>query len=258
MASAASKNADITVIGTEEVPFQRVLGEPVGRALQNLAAQNGIQFRLPAQLDHFQPKDDDPNAVGYVLLKSGEKLPADVVVLAVGVTPATDFLKTSPGFQLERDGSLRVDENLRVRGWEGSIWAAGDIARFPNTFDKENPEIRIEHWSVAENSGRHIGYNIAGRLPPRIYDNVPYFWTAQFGKSIRYCGYGVGYDDIIIQGSLSDLSFIAFYVRGEQVLAVASLQKDPAVSHAANLIRLKKMPTASEIRAGKNITDIQI
>jgi len=94
--------------------------------------------------------------------------------------------------------------------------------------------------------------------PSRCSITSPIFWTGQYGKSLRYCGYGGGYDDVIIQGNLNELSFAAFYVRGETVLAVTSLNKDPITSHAAQLIRLQKLPTATEIRSGKNILDIQI
>jgi len=258
MAAVASKKADVTVIGAENVPFQRVLGESVGKALKGLHEQNGVNFHLGAEIDCFEPKSQDKNFVGYVVLKSGEKIPADLVVSAVGVAPATEFLKASPGFQLERDGSLRVDKHFQVIGWEGNVYATGDIARFPYHYDSANAEIRIEHWSVAENTGRLVAANIAAGAPIKTFENVPYFWTGQYGKSLRYCGYGGGYDDVVVQGNLNELSFAAFYVRGDAVLAVASLNKDPIVSHAAQLIRLQKMPTATEIRSGKNILDIQI
>ncbi|RUS31373.1 hypothetical protein BC938DRAFT_477956, partial [Jimgerdemannia flammicorona] len=144
---------------------------------------------------------------------------------------------------------------------------AGDIARFH--WDLTGEDLRVEHWSHAENTGRLVALNILGKK--KTFDKVPYFWTvsnpfplrrtffvdefaAQHGKSIRYTGYASSFDDVIIQGSTEELSFVAFYVRkypvdgpnsrildinfarcGEKVVAVLSLNKDPVVSHSNEL-----------------------
>ena len=88
--------------------------------------------------------------------------------------------------------------------------------------------------------------------------------TVQFGKSLRYCGHAHAYDEVIIQGSTtidesgSGLAFVAFYVKGDKVLAVCSLGKDPVVSHCSELLRIGKMPTATEIKSGKDVMSIPL
>ncbi|CAG8736196.1 4412_t:CDS:2, partial [Acaulospora morrowiae] len=110
--------------------------------------------------------------------------------------------------------------------------------------------LRIEHWSFAVNTGRAVAELIAkNRLVP--FKRIPYFWSAQYGKSLRYAGYASSYDDVIVHGSLEELKFAVYYSRGDKVLAVATLGKDPVASHCAELLRLGLLPSATEIRAGK-------
>ena len=85
-----------------------------------------------------------------------------------------------------------------------------------------------------------------------------------FGKSIRYCGHALDYDRVIIQGGdlatlpADSLAFVAFYVKGEKILAVASLARDPVVAHAALLFKAKKMLKVSDLvdEKGDVVTDI--
>ncbi|KAH8550711.1 hypothetical protein BGW37DRAFT_498138 [Umbelopsis sp. PMI_123] len=206
-AAVASKDANVTVVGMEKTPFERVLGEKVGGALGELHKSNGVNLVLSANVEALEANANG-SAVGNVNLKSGQTLPADVVVLGVGVGPQTDYLRKSPGFTLEKDGSLKVDQHFRVEGFD-NIYATGDIATFP--YQHTGQPLRIEHWGFAENTGRTVALNISNKA--KKFTHVPYFWTAQHGKSIRYAGFAKEYDDVIIQGDLKELAFAAYYAR---------------------------------------------
>ncbi|XP_016898151.1 apoptosis-inducing factor 3-like [Cynoglossus semilaevis] len=78
---------------------------------------------------------------------------------------------------------------------------------------------------------------------------VPYFWSAMFGKTIRYAGYGDGFDDVIIQGDLDELRFVAFYTRSEEVVAVASMSYDPIVSLVAEVLGFGKTIKKRDVEA---------
>lgn len=97
-----------------------------------------------------------PGCVGYAVLKSGEKLPADFVILGAGVSPKTDYLKES-GIKLDRDGGISVEPTMKVPNLE-NVYAVGDLARYNYHFTNEM--VRIEHWNVAENQGRLVAKNI--------------------------------------------------------------------------------------------------
>jgi NADPH-dependent 2,4-dienoyl-CoA reductase/sulfur reductase-like enzyme len=174
--------------------------------------------------------------------------------MGVGVAPATQFLKGS-GIELERDGAVKVDKFLRVRSGKDTknIYAIGDIAMYPQ--QQSDEDVRIEHWNVAGNQGRAVGLTISGKAQP--FEKIPIFWSAQ-GQQLRYCGIGSKYEEIIIKGDPMEMKFIAYYVRGGKVVAVASMQNDPVVSQASELLRLGLMPTLQEIRDGKDLLSVDI
>ncbi|KAJ7220091.1 hypothetical protein GGX14DRAFT_585494 [Mycena pura] len=241
------KLASIDVIGMEEAPFELVLGKE--RCRQYHESQ-GVKFHMKTKIEKIIPKEDDESLAGGVVV-NGETLPCDFVIMGVGVAPATQFLKDS-GMSLEKDGGVRVDEYLRVPGY-ADVYAVGDIAHYPQAATGEIR--RIEHWNVAGNHGRAVGKTIAGS--PQPFVKVPIFWSAQ-GQNIRYCGIGMGYDDIFIKGNVDELKFIAYYIKDGKVVAVATMQNDPVVSSSSELLRLGLMPSPEELRAGKNPLDVDI
>ncbi|KAF7327448.1 hypothetical protein MKEN_00322900 [Mycena kentingensis (nom. inval.)] len=138
------KLASIDVIGMEETPFELVLGKEVGKALQKHHEKQGVKFHMQTKIEKIALKEDDETvAVGVVV--NGETIPCDFVVMGVGVAPATQFLKDS-GVPTERDGGVRVDEYLKLTGYE-DVYAVGDIAHYPQ--DQTGELRRIEHWNFA-------------------------------------------------------------------------------------------------------------
>ncbi|KZT42177.1 hypothetical protein SISSUDRAFT_1041805 [Sistotremastrum suecicum HHB10207 ss-3] len=251
VAAVTSRNLlSIDVIGMEEHPFEAVLGKEIGKALQKFHESKGVKFHMQAKVDKIVPKSADSNAVGAVQIP-GKSLPADVVIMGVGVGPATSFLKDS-GISLEKDGGVKVDEYLKVIGFS-DIYAIGDIAHYPQHGTEDVR--RVEHWNVASNHGRAVGKTIAGQ--PQPFVKVPIFWSAQ-GSQLRYCGIGAGFDDVIVDGNLDELKFAAYYAKKGKVIAVISIQKDPIVAQSAELLRLGLMPSVAEIRAGKSPLDVDI
>lgn len=105
---------------------ERVLGEKIGQILQNMHEDKGIKFHMNASVESAEPSSSLSSHVGSIKLKDGKSIPADVVIMAVGVGPATEFLKESAGFKLEKDGSLTVDKHMRVKSVE-DVYATGMI-----------------------------------------------------------------------------------------------------------------------------------
>jgi apoptosis-inducing factor 3 len=134
------------------------------------------------------------------------------------------------------------------------VYAAGDLAFFPY----HGHATRIEHWDVAYDQGRVAARNMLGERVP--YGSVPFFWTASFGKSLRYAGHCLKTDDLIVHGSLDGLAdggFVAYYVTGDDVTAVATLNKDPQAVAAMELLRLGALPSPAELRAAPG-TDLAV
>ncbi|KAH9902894.1 hypothetical protein C8Q73DRAFT_635454 [Cubamyces lactineus] len=259
VAVTSRKLASIDVVGQEEFPFELVLGKEVGAGLKKFHESKGVKFHMQSKVEKIIPSESDPSQAGAVVVTSstGQRttLPADVVVMGVGVAPATEYLKSSKGFEqvVDKGGAVHVDEYLRVKGID-NVYAIGDIAMYPQPGTGELR--RIEHWNVAGNHGRAVGKTIAeGKGQPFV--KVPVFWSAQ-GQQLRYCGVGAGYDDIIIDGNPEEMKFIAYYAKEGKIVAMASMQRDPAVMKGSELLRLGLMPSAAEIKAGKDVLSVDL
>jgi NADPH-dependent 2,4-dienoyl-CoA reductase/sulfur reductase-like enzyme/nitrite reductase/ring-hydroxylating ferredoxin subunit len=204
------RGLNVTVVAPEPIPFERQFGPEIGSMFRRLHEANGIYFRLQSKVEGFTGTE----AVDGVSLDGGEHLAADLVVLGIGVTPATSFVE---GVQKGHDGGIVVDETLRAAD---GLYVIGDCASFPFNGD----QIRIEHWRVAQQHGRIAAANIAG--VPTHYDTVPFFWTYHFGKRFEYIGHPRGWDRIHLDGNLSTQNFVALQIQKEQVVGIIACQRE--------------------------------
>ncbi|CAJ2503218.1 Uu.00g106120.m01.CDS01 [Anthostomella pinea] len=257
VANATVADNDVTVVGMESVPLERVMGKEVGAGLQKALEGKGIKFKMSAGVDEAEPSGSDPAKVGAVVLKDGTKLEADLVILGVGVAPATEYLKENKVIRLEEDGSLKTDENFLVTGLK-DVYAIGDIASYPYHGPGGNGNYtRIEHWNVAQNQGRTAANHIVNpALKPVFF--TPVFWSALTGQ-LRYCGNTMnGWDDMVLQGNVEEGKFAAYYCKGETVVAMTSMGWDPAMSKTAELMKMGAMPSKKELRDGLDILDVAL
>ena len=136
------------------------------------------------------------------------------------------------------------------------VYAIGDIATYPyHGPGGDGKFVRIEHWNVAQNAGRAAANHIVNSNLKSQYF-TPVFWSA-LASQLRYCGNTVGgYDDVVIQGSLDENKWAAYYTKGETVLAMASMGKDPAMAQSAALMQSGKMPSKSELEGGKDVMSV--
>ncbi|XP_048247566.1 apoptosis-inducing factor 3-like isoform X1 [Haliotis rufescens] len=235
----AEKAESVSVVDLIKVPFQLTLGDKVGAALQKMHEDKGVKFYFERSVKEFVGED---GKVTEAILSDGTKLEADLCVLGIGVVPATDFLKDS-GITMTTRGFITVDKSLQTN--MADIYAAGDIVEFP-LFTAGDQQANIQHWQMAHQHGHTAALNMLGKTTE--VHSVPFFWTVQYGKSVRYTGYGPGYDDVVVHGDLEAPKFVAFYTKGETVVAVASLAFDPIVSQAAQLMLNGGTITKEEIK----------
>jgi NADPH-dependent 2,4-dienoyl-CoA reductase/sulfur reductase-like enzyme/nitrite reductase/ring-hydroxylating ferredoxin subunit len=238
-ASLKARGLEVTVVAPDKTPFEKTLGGEIGALFQKIHEDNGVQFRLGAKVARFTGN----GKVEAVELEDGEKpekIDADLVVVGVGVKPATDFLV---GVNLHKDGGVVVDEHLRAAD---GLYAAGDIAWFPSALTGERQ--RIEHWRTALQQGRIAARNMAGENI--AYSSVPFFWTRQFDAGLLYVGHATSWDEIIFQGDVSAQAFLAFYVKDGRVLAVAGMNHEREMAAIEGLIRLENLPPPDQLRRG--------
>ncbi|KAK3723231.1 Apoptosis-inducing factor 1 [Vermiconidia calcicola] len=257
----ASQKHDVHIIGMESEPMERVMGAKVGSIFRKLLEKNGVKFHMGASVESGKESSSSKGQIGSVTLKDGTELQADLVVEGVGIRPSTDYLKDNSSVQLEKDGSLSVDESFAVKGLK-NVYAIGDIATYPYHGPGGNGKpVRIEHWNVAQNSGRSVARSINDpNSAPKAF--IPIFWSA-LGSQLRYCGNTPnGWDDVVIQGetdvSEGKQSFVAYFTKGDEVQAVASMMKDPYMTQSAELMRRGNMPGKSDLSKGVDIMEVSV
>ncbi|HEX3919782.1 MAG TPA: FAD-dependent oxidoreductase [Caulobacteraceae bacterium] len=219
-AAIRARNLAVTVIAPETLPLESKLGPQIGELLMGLHGAHGVAFRLGRTVRDYDGK--------RVTLDDGSKLDADLVVLGVGVRPRLDLAEAA-GLKIDR--GVVVDANLHTS--DPHIYAAGDIARFPDAATGEL--IRVEHWVLAE---RHGQIAAAAMLnAPQPMAEPPFFWTAHFGTEVRYVGHVERWDRIEVEGSVAGDDAEARYIRDGRVAAVATLQRDMASLEAAERLK---------------------
>ncbi len=207
-ATAKTLGNDVIVLEGASAPLIRGLGAEMGEAIAALHRAHGVSVRCDVRIDAL--------TADGVRLADGEVVPADVVVVGIGVSPATDWLAGS-GVEL-RDGIV-CDAHLNALDATGAVirgvFAAGDVARWPNgLFDEE---MRVEHWTNAAEQGAQAANNLvhlAVGEPAEPYAPLPFFWSDQFEHRIQFLGRAGADDDVsIVAGSVADAKFLALFGR---------------------------------------------
>lgn len=235
----ADKAKSVSLIGSGEAPFHSLLGKEVGNAVKKLLVEKNVKFHFQTTISEFV--GGIGGMLKGVVLTDGSKLSADLCVLGVGSFPSTDFVKYS-GINITNKGFIPVNKQMETNA--AGVYAVGDITQFP-LFMAGDQSVNIQHWQMAHQQGRIAALNILGKATN--IRSVPFFWTHIGSKSLRYTGYGYGYDDIIIDGNLEDLKFVAYYTKGDYVVAVATMNSDPFAAQAADFFLSGQKLTKAEI-----------
>ena len=206
-ASLRARQVEVTVVAPEARPLERILGPEVGTFIQSLHEEKGVRFHLGRK----------PGSItaSTVTCDDGSSIPAELVVMGVGVRPNLSVAEKS-GLKVDR--GVVVDANLRTSA--PGVWAAGDIARFP----RGNETWRIEHWVVAGQHGQVAARDMLGVGAP--YGLVPFFWSQHYDVPINYIGHATTWDDLDIEGNIEARDCLVRYRRNGKVLAVASIFRD--------------------------------
>ncbi|BCH32945.1 pyridine nucleotide-disulfide oxidoreductase [Mesorhizobium sp. L-8-10] len=208
-AALRARDVEVHVVAPDERPMERVLGPQMGDFLRALHEENGVVFHL----------GDTASSIdgGKVKLASGGTLAADFVVAGIGVRPRTALAETA-GLTLDR--GVVVDTFLETSA--PGIFAAGDIARWPDSHSGQN--IRVEHWVVAERQGRTAALNMLGHREK--FDALPFFWSQHYDIPIHYVGHAERWDEISIEGDIAAKDCLLRFKRNGRTLAAASIFRD--------------------------------
>jgi 3-phenylpropionate/trans-cinnamate dioxygenase ferredoxin reductase subunit len=231
-ASLTSLGKKCAIVMQEEITLERPFGKEVGGFFHNLLADNGVDIHGLDELERFE---GDGERVTKVVTKKGAELPADMVVIGMGVTPDVTLAK-SAGLDLGDSGGVKVSSRLEASCPD--VYAAGDIAEYDSVV--HGRPLRIEHWDVAFNQGKTAALNMLGRNVN--HEEIPYFYSDLADwSSMEYVGPGQG--RTVIRGSMDDGDFTAFYVGDDGVVTAAlTVERSNDLDAARRFIRDKAAP----------------
>jgi apoptosis-inducing factor 3 len=187
----------------------KIMGPDVGAFVESLHRDHGVSLRIGDGVASISK--------AAVSLTSGQELAADLVVVGIGVRPATGLAERA-GLRVER--GVLVDERLQTSA--PGVYAAGDVARWPDS--RFGGPIRVEHWVVAERMGAAAARSILGDAEP--FRDVPFFWSAHYDVTIAYVGHAERWDRIDVHGSLDALDVTLAYREGDRTRAIVTIGRD--------------------------------
>ncbi|HET7435689.1 MAG TPA: FAD-dependent oxidoreductase [Thermoanaerobaculia bacterium] len=207
-ASLRERGLDVTVIGMEERPLERVLGREASDFIRRVHEAHGVRFRLGRRPVEIR--------ADRVMLDDGSSETCDLVIAGVGVEPDL-ALAQAAGLRVDR--GIVVDEHLQTSA--PNIFAAGDAARFP---DRHGRALRVEHWVVAGRQGQTAARNAIGRN--ERFASIPFFWSQHYDLVFAYVGHAEKSDDVQLFGSLDEHNAALVYCEQGRLTAVATLFRD--------------------------------
>jgi 3-phenylpropionate/trans-cinnamate dioxygenase ferredoxin reductase component len=209
-AAGRTAGVEVTVLEAARLPLLRVLGPEVAQVFATLHREHGVDLRLDVDVAEITGGDGRVNGVR---LSDGTDIPADAVIVGIGITPNVQLGEQAG---LEVGNGIRV--NAQLRSSDPDVFAAGDVAcAFHPLLGKH---IRVEHWANALNQPQAAAKSMAGQ--PVSYDRVPYFYSDQYDLGMEYSGYVEpdGYADVVFRGDVDGREFVAFWLSADgRVLA---------------------------------------
>jgi 3-phenylpropionate/trans-cinnamate dioxygenase ferredoxin reductase subunit len=207
-AAARAHGNDVTIIEPEPTPLHAVMGPELGGRFGDLHRRNGVILRLDEGVAGFW----GAGQVSAVVTSGGAEVPADVVIVGIGVKPDTAIAEAAG---LEVSDGILVDQSLRTS--DPDIYAAGDVANAYNPV--LGRRIRVEHWANALNGGPAAARAMLGQ--DVVYDRIPYFFSDQYDLGMEMSGAAAPgeYDEIVYRGDVAGGEFIAFWLSGGRVVA---------------------------------------
>ena len=248
----AGKAASITVVGRSRRVMANIVSEAVSNALIKLHEDKGVNFAFGAGVNEINAgensTDNKSAKVSSVTLSDGSTLAADMVILGTGVAPRIELLN-----EVNAPDGVQVDEHLQLRD---GVYALGDIAKATNQMGR----MRIEHWRVALQHGLVTAAAILNEdNVDSLAERIPFFWTGQYGKSLRYSGHAATPDNGILFGSPDNLDYIEYYFDDDgedtRASAASSLGRDKELIAFSELLRRGHAPTRAQIKAGFDIIE---
>ena len=225
--SLRQRGLDVTVVEFFATPLERVLGAELGRAIEALHRDHGVEMVFRDAAEAFE----GDGRFEALVTKEGRRIEGDLAVVGVGVEPMTEVASDD----LRIDNGIPVDAMLRTA--VDGVWAIGDVARHDHPVFGP---IRVEHFDNALRMGETVARNVQGARV--VHDDPHWFWSDQYDEQIQMSGFAMSWDQTVIRGNVKDRSFAAFLLRDGQLLSTFSMNHKFDVRRSMPLIATRAHP----------------
>ncbi|MDN5787451.1 NAD(P)/FAD-dependent oxidoreductase [Pseudorhodobacter sp.] len=229
-AVAAKLGLDVTVLEMAPRILQRVASPETSDYFRDLHRAHGVKILESTGLERLIGTDHVTGA----RLSSGQEIPADIVMVGVGIAPDTSLAEAA-GLLLENG----IVTDAQGRTSAPHVWAAGDCASFPT----EGGRMRLESVPHAIDQAELVAENMMGAS--KDYLPKPWFWSDQYDIKLQIAGLNTGYDRIVTRKTEGATSF--WYFQGERLLAVDAMNDPRAFMVAKRLLDMGKSPQADQV-----------
>jgi len=226
-AAARAAGLNVTVLEQAELPLLRVLGRDVAQVFADLHRHHAVDLRCAVQVAAITGHD---GRVTGVTLGDSSQVPADLVLVGVGITPNAQLAEDAG---LETGNGIVVDAQLRTA--DPVVYAAGDVANAYHPWLARH--LRVEHWANARRQGKVAARSLLGQ--DAVYDRLPYFFTDQYDLGMEYTGFVEpdGHDRTVLRGDVAGREFVAFWLADGRVLAGMTVNTWEVTEAIEGLIR---------------------
>jgi len=227
-ASARRRGCEVTVIEATDRLMGRAVAPEVGEYFETVHRDHGVDVRLSTKVARIL----GDGKVEGVELEGGEAIPADLVVVGIGIVPATELAEQAG---IECDNGIVVDEYGRTS--DPNVWAAGDVANQPNAF--LGNRVRLESYQNAQDQAMHVARNMIADEPTPYEDSL-WVWTDQYDVNLQMAGQPDDYDQVVTRGDPDSGSFTLFYLKDGRLVAVNTINAGRDMRAAQRLMQSGK------------------
>jgi 3-phenylpropionate/trans-cinnamate dioxygenase ferredoxin reductase subunit len=243
-AVARKLGLDVTVLEMADRVMSRVVSPEISDFYQIEHTNQGVKLRLSTDVVALHGK----KRVKRVETGNGERIPADFVIVGVGILPNTELAEQAG---LDVDDGIVVDDRCQTS--DPDIYAVGDCTSHPNTIYERR--LRLESVHNAIEQAKTAANNLCG-VDTR-YSQVPWFWSDQYDLKLQIAGLSAGYDDVVIRGNPADRSFACLYLSGGHLIAVDAVNAPRDFVQSKSLIAARAVIAADELAdTSKQLKDL--
>ena len=231
---AASSGKTVTIVEAQDRLLARGVSPQLAAFLADRHRSRGVALKLATGVKEIR---GDSGRAASVVCSDNAALPADLVLVAIGVVPNVE-LAAAAGLSCQ-DGIL-VDRLASTQ--DRRIVAAGDCTRHPSAFAGQL--LRLESVQNALDQAKTAGATVAGKEKP--YESVPWFWSDQYDLKLQMVGLVQGHDRHALRGSIDQGRFSIFYFRRDRLIAIDSVNRAADHMLGRKLLTLGRSPTPEQ------------